>query len=125
MEPKIQAPMDSVKVNNYDPHIVPAETASRQEREGDDFKKTPHQINEEHGYHESPDTTAGYTVDREGLLNNYAVEPEMYYEVPGDAEAQEAMDDAVRAEEMHDVNEDKQGQLTMDGDQRGRGQGLV
>jgi len=30
-------------------------------------------------------TEGGYTVDKEGLLNNYAVEPEMYYETPGDA----------------------------------------
>lgn len=54
---------------NYDRIITSAETAARMEREGDDFK----QIAE-----------PGQTIDREGLANNYAVEPEMYYEEPGD-----------------------------------------
>ena len=54
---------------NYDRAITSAETAARMEREGDDFKET---------------STPGQTVDREGLANNYAVEPEMYYDEPGD-----------------------------------------
>lgn len=70
-------------------------------------------------------TTDGYTVDKEGLLNNYAVEPEMYYETPGDARQQAAEDTAHRVEELTDVNEDKEGQLTMDDDKRGRGPGIV
>jgi hypothetical protein len=68
---------------NYDEHydrvILPAETAARKEREGESFRQLP---NEE----ENMDTTAGYTVDREGLANNYAIEPEMYVETPGDLE---------------------------------------
>lgn len=32
---------DRVAENNYDPHIVPAETAARREREGDTFKTVP------------------------------------------------------------------------------------
>lgn len=124
MDP-IDVPMDSVAVNNYDRGITPAETASRQEREGENFKKTPHQINEESGHRETPDTTEGYTVDREGLLNNYAVEPEMYYETPGDAREVHKQDVAERAEELESANEDKEGQLTMEDDKRGRGPGLI
>ncbi|VEP13895.1 conserved hypothetical protein [Hyella patelloides LEGE 07179] len=58
---------------NYDRAITSAETAARMEREGDKFKQTP----ESEG---DIDTTSGYTVDREGLANNYAIEPEMYVE---------------------------------------------
>ncbi len=32
-------------------------------------------------------STEGVTVDGEGLLNNYAIEPEIYYDVPGDRTA--------------------------------------
>ncbi len=72
-------------VNNeaYDAHIVPAETAARHEREGENYKQTPDNTEPA----DSIDTTTGYTVDSEGLANNYAVEPEMYYEVPGDRAA--------------------------------------
>ena len=64
-------------------------------------------------------------MDKEGLLNNYAIEPEMYYEVPGDAQQQAQEDAAQRIEELKQVNEDKEGQLTMDSDQRGRGPGAI
>nr|WP_238718371.1 hypothetical protein [Petrachloros mirabilis] len=63
---------------NYDRNIVSAETAARQEREGEEFKQTPESNDD------SMDTTGGFTVDREGLTNNYAIEPEMYVEEPGD-----------------------------------------
>ncbi len=58
--------------DSYDAHIIPAETAARKDREGDRYKDT---------------STAGQTVDQEGLTNNYATEPEMYFETPGDAAA--------------------------------------
>ena len=61
----------------YDPNIVPAETAARKEREGEDYKKIP-----------EGNLAGGAAIDNEGLLNNYAVEPEMYYEHPGDAESE-------------------------------------
>jgi hypothetical protein len=73
-------PTPSGTADSYDPHIIPAETAARKEREGEHFKQVP-------GNPESAaalDTTAGYTVDKEGLANNYATEPEMYSETPGD-----------------------------------------
>ncbi len=123
---------DRVEDNNYDRGITPAETAARKEREGDLFKKTPTEEREagaptDDQTHpgESIRTTDGYTVDKEGLLNNYAVEPEMYYEVPGDARQQAAEDKAQRTEELREVNEDKDGELTIDDDKRGRGQGAV
>lgn len=71
---------DSPTPDSYDPHIVPAETAARKEREGNDFKHLP----EHPPGSDSIDTTAGFTVDKEGLVNNFGIEPEMYYETPGD-----------------------------------------
>ena len=74
---------------NYDRAITSAETASRMEREDDNFKETPQ---------------AGQTVDREGLANNYAVEPEMYYEEPGDRKEVSEAETAERATELEEVN---------------------
>jgi hypothetical protein len=66
--------------DGYDAHLIPAETAARKEREGDNFK---HLANHPAGS-ESIDTTGGFTVDKEGLVDNFGIEPEMYYETPGD-----------------------------------------
>ena len=75
-----QTPEDA----NYDRAITSAETAARMERE-ENFKQT----------HE-----AGQTVDREGLANNYAVEPEMYYEEPGDRQEIKDAEKVQRKEEL-------------------------
>ena len=83
---------------NYDRGITSAETAARQEREGEDFKKTPDKETD-------VDTTSGYTEDREGLANNYAIEPEMYVEEPGDLREKQEQEKAERAEELKDINE--------------------
>lgn len=64
-----------IERDTYDAHIIPAETAARKEREGEEFKHIP-----------DGNLEGGVAIDNEGLLNNYAVEPEMYYETPGDAE---------------------------------------
>ncbi len=69
---------NSIDKDNFDRGIVPAETAARKEREGEDYKES---AEKEEG---SIDTTAGATVSNEGLANNYAIEPEMYIEEPGD-----------------------------------------
>jgi hypothetical protein len=70
---------ERVEKDSYDRGIIPAETAARKEREGEGYKQLP----ENEGVSEGEiDTTGGYTVDSEGLANNYAIEPEMYYEVP-------------------------------------------
>jgi hypothetical protein len=77
---------DSPTPDSYDPHIIPAETAARKEREGENFKRLP----KHPPGSESLDTTAGFTVDKEGLIDNFGIEPEMYYETPGDAETEES-----------------------------------
>jgi hypothetical protein len=100
--------------DTYDRGIIPAETAARKEREGDEYKST-----------HSESATDGYTVDNEGLINNYAVEPEMYYEVPGDARESEAADKAKRIEELKEIKKDKTAELTEDIDERGKGVGAI
>ena len=66
--------------DGYDANIIPSEIAARKEREGKNFKHLP----EHPPGSESLDTTGGFTVDREGLVDNFGIEPEMYYETPGD-----------------------------------------
>jgi hypothetical protein len=106
----------------YDPHIEPSETAARREREGSSFKHPA----EAGDNQESIDTTGGYTVDQEGLANNYAVEPEMYVEVPGDLREAEAAESAQRSQELSEVNEtDETGKLTENSDRRGKGPGII
>lgn len=122
---------DRVKDDSYDPHIIPAETAARMEREGGQYKTHPTEereasaITDDQTDNESIRTTDGYTVDKEGLLNNYAIEPEMYYEVPGDARQAEQAEHDQRVQEYHDINEDEEGKLTMEHDRRGHGSGMV
>ncbi|MFM7442261.1 MAG: hypothetical protein ACKO2V_27295 [Snowella sp.] len=71
---------DSQTPDSYDPHIIPAEIAARKEHEGEHFKH----LTEHPPGSESMDTTSGYRVDKEGLVDNFGIEPEMYYEEPGD-----------------------------------------
>jgi hypothetical protein len=108
--------------DTYDRGIIPAETAARKEREGDLYKKTVH---DEQGT-EHVDTTGGYTVDNEGLVNNFAIEPEMYVNEPGDLRQEEEALEAERAEEINEVRDtNKQGELTAESDQRGKGTGII
>jgi hypothetical protein len=58
--------------DSYDPHIIPAETAARKEREGENFKRLP----KHPPGSESLDTTAGFTVDKEGLVDTPGDVPE-------------------------------------------------
>lgn len=122
---------DRAEVDTYDRGIIPAETAARMEREGNLYKTTPTEEREASAPTDdqtdagSIRTTDGYTVDKEGLLNNYAVEPEMYYEEPGDARQQAAEDTAERVEELGEINQDEEGKLTEKDDKRGRGPGVV
>ena len=121
--PNPQSNPHNVENDMYDAHIIPAETAARREREGENYKHTPKHDNDDT---KSIDTTAGYAVDSEGLVNNYGIEPEMYYEVPGDARAQLEADAAARQEELADINSnDETGNLTTDGDRRGKGTGVI
>lgn len=106
--------------DSYDRQMIPSETAARIEREEEEYKQIPDQAAGE------IDTTDGVTVDNEGLLNNYAIEPEMYYEVPGDRTAMKEAEKAQRQEELSEINQtDEEGKLTMEDDQRGRGVGII
>jgi hypothetical protein len=122
---------DRVEANIYDPHIVPAETAARMEREGSLYKTHPTEESEasastdDQTNSESIRTTDGYTVDKEGLLNNYPIEPEMYYETPGDARESLEADRQERIEELAEVNDTRDGDLTFSDDKRGHGQGVI
>jgi hypothetical protein len=114
---------NSVSVDTYDRGIIPAETAARKEREQETYKHLP---DEEPGEEESLDTTSGYTMDKEGLVNNYAVEPEMYVNEPGDLRAEAQEDEQRRSQELKEVNQtDETGKLTMDRDDRGKGPGII
>ncbi|GAB4378304.1 MAG: hypothetical protein Kow00121_29800 [Elainellaceae cyanobacterium] len=120
-----------VKTDNYDPHIIPAETAARKEREGDAYKHPIKESDDPKSESEAADradidTDGGYTVDKEGLVNNFAIEPEMYVEVPGDLREKEKQLKAERDQEIDDVNDtDKQGELDLEHDRRGKGTGIV
>jgi hypothetical protein len=122
---------DRVDDNNYDRGITPAETAARREREGAAFKHNIGKADQagattdDQTDPESIDTTGGYTTDKEGLANNYAIEPEMYVNEPGDLRQEEAELRKERIEEYEEANEDKAGELTEDRDVRGRGPGGV
>jgi hypothetical protein len=130
-EKSTMKPEVGTDVDTYDAHIVPAETAARMKREGSSFKTTPSQHQEKMANtndqtdDESIDSTGGYTTDKEGLLNNYAIEPEMYVNEPGDLRESEEMQEAERITELEEVNESKDGELTMEGDQRGKGPGMI
>jgi hypothetical protein len=54
---------DRVQSDNYDPNLIPAETAARLEREQASYKQVPEQSEGD------IDTSGGYTVDQEGLAN--------------------------------------------------------
>lgn len=112
---------EELETSTADRGIIPAEVAARMDREGSDYRDTA----DEQAEPESIDVTGGATVDQEGLANNYAVEPEMYYDTPGDATQEAEQDKAHRAQELAEANEDKQGELTMEDDTRGRGPGAV
>ncbi len=108
----------------YDSHIIPAETAARQKREGDTFMHIPSKADEMTNDY-SITTTSGYTVDKEGLINNFAVESEMYVNQPGDLQQQKEEEEAERINELKNLNQDEDGKLTMEQDLRGKGPGLV
>lgn len=108
-----------VKTDGYDRFMVATETASRQAREGESFGRTPEGESD-------IDTTNGFTVDREGLANNYAVEPEIYAEVPGDMKKRNQAAEAARVKTRLEAQQtDENGKLTMGSDDRGQGVGVV
>jgi hypothetical protein len=111
---------DRVQSDNYDPNLIPAETAARLEREQASYKQVPEQSEGD------IDTSGGYTVDQEGLANNYAIEPEMYINEPGDLREAQEQTEAARAEHLQEVNQtDEDGSLTSEADRRGKGVGII
>lgn len=131
MSNETKKPQIGVDVDTYDRGIVPAETAARKEREGSEFKSTPNKAKQAQAATddqtdaESIDSTGGYTVDKEGLVNNYAIEPEMYINEPGDLREKEEALEAERVNELEDINEDSDGKMTVESDRRGKGQGII
>ena len=122
---------EKITADTYDRGIIPAETAARMKREGVNYKHLPTEedlasaATDDQTDIYSIRTTDGYTVDKEGLLNNYPVEPEMYYEVPGDAREIAEQEKAERIQELREVNADKTGLLTEDFYKRGKGPGMI
>lgn len=113
-----------VATDSYDPNLVPAETAARKEREKAGYKQVP--TDPDSTPSESIDTHGGYTVDQEGLVNNYAIEPEMYIEEPGDLRAEQAASQQRRRQELQEVNQtDETGKVTSGSDRRGKGVGQL
>ncbi|NEP76468.1 hypothetical protein [Okeania sp. SIO2G5] len=113
-----------VESDGYDRHLIPSEVVRRREREGDFYKQLPEPTPSE--VDADLDTTGGYTMSREGLLNNYAVEPEMYYETPGDRTAILEREKAARQQELEEIKDtDSDGKLTIDNDRRGKGVGII
>ena len=72
---------EKITADTYDRGIIPAETAARIKREGVNYKHLPTEedlasaATDDQTDIYSIRTTDGYTVDKEGLLNNYPVEP--------------------------------------------------
>ena len=58
--------------------LIPAEVAAREQREGSEPPNKPLPKIEQEKADLLINTTGGYTVDREGLVNNYANPPETY-----------------------------------------------
>ena len=109
-------------LNHYDPHLIPAESAARALREGSSFCKMDR---DDPNDREHLHTRDGYTIDREGLIDNFAVEPEMYVSKPGDLREKERQLREDRLRELVSLSEDETGKLTMEHDWRHRGPGLV
>lgn len=59
--------------------LIPAEVAARSKREGSQPPNTPPaQEQAQQLDSPTPETTGGYTVDQEGLVNNYPTTPKTY-----------------------------------------------
>ena len=123
----------NMEAPHYDRGITPAETAARQEREGANFMHATTEAKQKSAKtddqtdNESINTTDGYTVDQEGLVNNYAIEPEMYINEPGDLRAKEEAEAAERARILAEIKDKKgeEGKLTEEADTRHKGPGII
>ena len=109
-------------LGHYDPHIMPSEIRARKAREGKNFGHVEHDLP---GDTEHLHNRDGYTVDEEGLINNYAVEPEMYLNEPGDLREKQIQLRMQRLHELQELSEDEEGKLTMKHDWRHKGPGMI
>ncbi len=109
-------------ISHYDPHIIPPESVARAAREGKHFG---HIYHKETGDGECSHMLDGYTIDQEGLINNYPIEPEIYINEPGDLREQEQQRRDRRLHELLELSEDEDGKLTMEHDWRHKGPGLI
>ncbi len=123
----------NMEAPHYDRGITPAETAARQEREGSNFMHAATEENQKSATtndqtdDESIRTTDGYTVDKEGLVNNYAIEPEMYINEPGDLREKEEAEAQERVRILAEIKDKRgeEGKLTAEADTRGKGPGII
>ncbi len=109
-------------ISHYDPHIIPAESVARAAREGEHFG---HVDRDDLADKKHIHTRDGYTIDQEGLINNYAVETEPYIKEPGDLKEKEQELSAQRRRELQELSENEEGRLTMGHDWRHKGPGLI
>ncbi len=109
-------------LGHYDPHIMPPEIKARAAREGEKFGHVEHDLP---GDTEHLHNRDGYTVDEEGLINNYAVEPEMYINEPGDLKETQKQLRMQRLHELQELSEDEEGKLTVEHDWRHKGPGMI
>lgn len=72
-----------------------------------------------------PERRSGYTIDSEGRLNIYAIEPEMYVNEPGDLRREQEGEKEQRHHELEELLEDETGKLTVEHDFRHKGSGLL
>ncbi|EDX87291.1 hypothetical protein S7335_4999 [Synechococcus sp. PCC 7335] len=116
-----QDKMDKIP-SHYDPHLVPSETAAREAREGTRFAQVEHDDAKDT---EHIHTRDGYTVDPEGLINNYAVEPPMYVNEPGDLAEEEEIVAQQRAAERDALSKDEEGNLSPKTNWQHKGPGMI
>lgn len=109
-------------ISHYDPHIIPAESAARAAHEGSHFCHVEHDDATDIRHIHTRD---GYTVDRDGLINNYAVEPPMYINEPGDLAEEEAATAQQKAADYKALSENEEGKLTLEHDWRHKGPGMI
>ncbi|NJM97578.1 MAG: hypothetical protein HC800_10830 [Phormidesmis sp. RL_2_1] len=108
--------------SHYDAHLIPAETAAREAREGSHFGHVEHdQADDTEHIH----TRDGYTIDQEGLINNYAVEAPMYVNEPGDLAAAEAALAKQKAADREALAKDDEGNLSAKINWHHKGPGMI
>ncbi len=78
-EPKQQTQSQDKKHYSDGSELIPAEVAARAKREGSEPPNQPEPIiKQEQKDNSTTNTTSGYTVSEQGLVNNYPVTPKTY-----------------------------------------------